>query len=127
MISKQNLLSLNHNLFFLCHYGFAEALDKLKEEKCKMKTRAFIVISTKAHSAPIFHSYSVTSKKRKGKFVFALDFYGRFLSIRIASIAPIMITMIAIVAIPNSTVFVDASPVTDVVAVGALVAARVFA
>jgi hypothetical protein len=33
---------------------FAEALDKLKEEKRKTKTLTFRVILTRAHSAPIF-------------------------------------------------------------------------
>jgi hypothetical protein len=65
---------------------------------------------------------------KKGKVVlcsFALA-YGRFLSISIISIAPIMTMMIAITATPNSTVDVDARPVGGE-AVGAGVAGGLLA
>ena len=48
--------------------------------------------------------------------------YGRFLSVRTANIAPMMIITIITAAIPYSTVVVDASPVTGA-AVGAGVGA----
>ena len=55
-------------------------------------------------------------------FAFSLLAYGRFLSVSIASIAPIMIITMIIAMIPYSTVLFEAKPLAGV-AVGAAVAA----
>jgi len=61
-------------------------------------------------------------KKRKVMYsIRLLLFYGRFLRVSTASIAPIMTITITITATPNSTVPVDAKPDTGE-AVGAVVA-----
>ena len=64
----------------------------------------------------------VVHRKKRGRDVCVWRFYGRFLSIRTMSMAPIMIMMIAITAIPNSRLDVDARPVGGA-AVGAGVGA----
>ena len=46
--------------------------------------------------------------------MFCFFVYGRFLSVRIASTAPIMIITIITAAIPNSKLANDAKPVTGV-------------
>ena len=72
---------------------------------------------TRAFSALIFWSLSNTFvfeglKKGESGFCLASWVYGRFLSVKTASTAPIMIMTIITAAIPNSRLPVDASPVT---------------
>ena len=58
-----------------------------------------------------FITYFVRTKKGGScSWVRLLSFYGRFLSVRIASIAPIMTITIITAAIPNSRLPVDAKP-----------------
>jgi hypothetical protein len=75
--------------------------------------KALVVNLTRAFSALILFSiaFSELKKGRKVVFVFASTAYGRFLSISMIT-APIMIITIITAAIPNSTVPVDARPVT---------------
>ena len=94
-------------------HEFVEALELYRRKNSWSTVVAHDEINQSFLSS-IFSPLFFKTKKR-GEVVFVgFLIYGRFLSIRIASTATHTIMMIAITATPNSTVAVDAKPVTGV-------------
>ena len=95
-----------------------------RKEKCNCAITIAISLLNQSLLSPHPFSCFLRTKKGESDVVFIwFSPYGRFLTVRTASTAPIITITIITAAIPNSTVPVDAKPVTGAAVGGAVGAA----